>query len=628
MKIQPAKVRFNESGTPVADAFDDVYFSNDDGLAETEHVFLNGNALVSRWQTWQQPHFCIAETGFGTGLNCLLTIATFLTFRQQFPQAPLKTLTILSCEKFPLTVTDLSDALAKHPSLAIYADMLVNQYPIDLAGAHRLVFPQVTLDLWLGDVDDVMAQWDIKDDGLVDAWFLDGFAPSKNPQMWRQSLFDNMARLSKASATVATFTAAGFVRRGLIDAGFTMHKSPGFGRKREMLRGELSTTESKSEPKMRTSIPEHIAVIGGGLAGANMAYALIQKGLQVTLFCDKQLASGASGNAQGGFYPQLHAQGSHAARIQAHSFLFAIQRYRQLLDAGFHFAHDWCGVVQLAFSDQTIKRQTKLLSNSVWPDSLVRGLQADRTAEITGIDLHYPALYFPHGGWICPPELVNALVQACESSGRFRLVDKTRVNSITSTAHGVIINTDVSSATYDHLVLCTGAESHLTDAITSLPFRRTRGQVEYLPTQSPLNKLQTVVCHKGYLTPVYQQRHALGSTYVRQDTDTTYRIEEEQMNREVHQKALSASQWASTLQFDQTGRASVRMSLPDHQPIVGKLVEKGIDSHVSILSGLGSRGLTTAPLMSEILASKLTQQPVPLSKVLVEAVSPERYAPD
>jgi len=625
MKIQSANVRFNESGTPVADAFDDVYFSNDDGLAETNYVFLRGNNLTERWERSQSQSFCIAETGFGTGLNCLQAIAEFNQFRQQQPQAKLKTLHLLSCEKYPLSKADLSAALAKHPGLSEYADMLVTQYPIPLAGVHRLFFPHVTLDLWLGDVEDVMAQWHASGSGLVDAWFLDGFAPSKNPQMWTQSLFDNMARLSRQGATLATFTAAGFVRRGLIEAGFDMQKHPGFGRKREMLRGELQTNPKVCAPRCALPGSQHIAVVGGGLAGANAAYALTQKGFTVTLLCEQQLASGASGNAQGGFYPQLHAQASYASRIQAHSYLFALHRYQAMLAKGFHFAHDWCGVLQLAFSEDVEKRQTKLLNNQVWPDELVVGLSPEGTSEKANIPLDYPALYFPDGGWISPPELVKALIKGAGEQGKLNLLEHTPVAAIRVVADGVTITAGDETLHFDHVVVATGAESTLIDSLIELPFRPVRGQVEYVPTQSPLGSLKAVICHKGYMTPAHQGRHALGSTYVRLDTDTRYREQEESKNKETHQKALVDTEWAEKLKFDQTGRASVRMALPDHQPIVGILPEQVLGGKVSILGALGSRGLTTAPLMSELLACMLTHQPLPLSRELVSAVSANRY---
>lgn len=225
--ITNAILDWNESGTPVSNDFDDVYFSNDNGLEETRYVFLQQNHLPQRWQEYDQRRFVIGETGFGTGLNFLAVWQWFKTFREQNPDAALKELHFVSFEKFPVTKADLIKAHQSWPELAELAEQLQEHYPAAVPDCHRLVLEDglITLDLWFGDIKDCMPQIWMGDSGVIDAWFLDGFAPSKNPEMWNQNLFNNMASLAKEGCTCATFTAAGFVRRGLIEAGFDMKKS-------------------------------------------------------------------------------------------------------------------------------------------------------------------------------------------------------------------------------------------------------------------------------------------------------------------------------------------------------------------------------------------------------------------
>lgn len=217
------------NAVPRSEKFDDVYFSAEDGLAETCHVFLDGNDLPARWQ--DRSVFTIAETGFGTGLN-------FLSTWKQFEETarPDQNLDYISFEKYPLSAEDIEKYLHNYKSeLGGYLSELIELYPLVVPGFHKITLAgQVTLLLVFDDVNAALPQLEAE----VDCWFLDGFKPSANPEMWTDTMFSQMARLSVPGATFATFTAAGGVRRGLDAAGFTVRKAPGFGRKREMLVGK------------------------------------------------------------------------------------------------------------------------------------------------------------------------------------------------------------------------------------------------------------------------------------------------------------------------------------------------------------------------------------------------------
>lgn len=624
MKVKSALIQFNEYGTPVSSQYDDVYFSNDDGAAETHYVFIEGNQLFKRFEAYPTPCFVIAETGFGTGLNCALAIACFEKFKQLHPDHVLQHLHIISVEKYPLSFTDLHTALDRQPASLAFKTQLMHQYPLAIAGVHRMEFDNATIDLHLGDAVRSLTDIEQFKHVKVDAWFLDGFAPSKNPEMWSQSLFDCMASLSKSGTTLATFTAAGFVRRGLIDAGFVMHKAKGYGRKRDMLVGCFSP-DKKITVFKKSKHNEHIAIIGAGLAGANLALSLAKRRIRTTIFTTSTIASGASGNPQGGFYPQLHAQVSHASLIQALSFDYARRRYRSLSESGFNFDHDFCGVLQLAFSDAVRVRQQKMQANAPWPEHLVQHVDKTEASKLAGLSLPFGGVFIEQGGWISPPQLVAALLNCALSLSELKVKTQHCIHSVTTNAEHVCVNTNDKQYSFDHIVICAGDQSNLLAPFHHLPFGKTRGQVESVASSQCSAPLQTVLCHKGYFTPAMNGRHALGSSYVRNDTTLEYRKEEAEFNFTTHKKALAQSTWFDTLKQEYTGRAAIRMTLPDHQPVIGTLEEGEFAGKISILSGLGSRGLTTAPLMAEVLSSSLLHEPMPIEHKLFEAVHYRRF---
>lgn len=197
--IQFANVEFDSDGTPVSRNFDDVYFSTDNGLEESRYVFLAGNHLTARFPAHPRSLFVVAESGFGTGLNFLALWQAFAAFQRDNPNAQLQRLHLISFEKFPLTQDALRQAHQRWPELTPWAEQLQAQWPLPFAGCHRLLFDEgrVTVDLWLGDINTVIPQLDDTMDHQVDAWFLDGFSPAKNPQMWTADLFSAMARMTR-----------------------------------------------------------------------------------------------------------------------------------------------------------------------------------------------------------------------------------------------------------------------------------------------------------------------------------------------------------------------------------------------------------------------------------------------
>ncbi|MCV2883083.1 bifunctional tRNA (5-methylaminomethyl-2-thiouridine)(34)-methyltransferase MnmD/FAD-dependent 5-carboxymethylaminomethyl-2-thiouridine(34) oxidoreductase MnmC [Aestuariibacter sp. AA17] len=663
MTISSANIQFNEQGTPVAVDFDDVYFSNVDGLAETNYVFLKNNGLPERWLNCESPQFVIAETGFGTGLNFLATVAAYRHLKKAHPNHTLPQLYYISTEKYPLTKKSLEEALARWSDFSDISLQLLQQYPSFLPGCHRMSFDDdaIVLDLWLGDVHDTLPQLSVNQHGLVNAWFLDGFAPSKNPQMWSDTLFENMARLTAPFGTFATFTAAGFVKRGLAAVGFNVEKRKGFGRKRDMLAGTMP--EGQSRKNIEKAFYRHaangnlqqanIAIVGAGLAGANVAYALARKGLASTVFGKQnEVADAASGNTQGGFYPQLGTTFSIASALQAHGFVYAKRLYQQLLQQHAHFPHQWCGVLLPAYTEDVREKYSKLIGNHTWPIDLVRRVAPPEAQDIAGIDMPYCGLFIEQGGWLSPKGLVSVLMSEAKRkvgtafSGNATLVNLARDGQQWKLQwqHGEETRADI-------VILATGAESLNLPVFSELPLGITRGQVEFIPTSETLSGLNTVLCHKGYMTPKYDERHALGSTYFKGDPHCQYRYEEQQHNIATHQTAMAKCDWVDALKGDATGRAATRCNVPDHIPLMGSLFDAeeqrnqyqtihktGFKSHnhsrfgmakslenLYTLTALGSRGLTTAPLLAEALVSQITASPIPLPVNVLNALSPNRF---
>lgn len=214
-----ADIDWRDGRIPVSRRFDDPYFSLDNGLDETRHVFLAGNGLPDRFR----DGFHIAELGFGTGLNLLATIQAWPGGAMQFT----------SFEAFPMEADEMAQALAAFPDLAPLVSGLLDGWTPE--GGTWQVAPGVSFTLVTGDARETLPRWQ----GRADAWFLDGFSPAKNPELWEPSLLAEVARHTAPGGTAASYTAAGHVRRALAEAGFTVERAPGFGRKRHMTRAHL-----------------------------------------------------------------------------------------------------------------------------------------------------------------------------------------------------------------------------------------------------------------------------------------------------------------------------------------------------------------------------------------------------
>ncbi|WP_205619604.1 bifunctional tRNA (5-methylaminomethyl-2-thiouridine)(34)-methyltransferase MnmD/FAD-dependent 5-carboxymethylaminomethyl-2-thiouridine(34) oxidoreductase MnmC [Aeromonas bestiarum] len=648
--LHHARLDWNEAGTPVSSDFGDVYFSNDNGLSETRYVFLQQNRLPARFSHHDSDSFVIGETGFGTGLNFLATMAAFL---EQAPQSGNGSrLHFISFEKYPLTQRDLSKALAAWPELAPLSQDLIAQWPLPVQGCHRLQFAKgrIRLDLWFGDIKEMLPQVPHQEGGLVDAWYLDGFSPAKNPEMWTQALFDGLARLARPDASIATFTCAGFVRRGLIAAGFAMKKVKGHGSKREMLIGDRTDkqpVQTIAPWYARPAGPDgEVLIIGGGIASAMTALSLVERGRKVTLLCEgREPATGASGNRQGAIYPLLN--GEHDALSRFYSLAFGYARQRLLALAERHpIAFDLCGVVQLGYDDKSSAKLAKM-GQGPFPPELMHSLSATEAERIAGLPSGHGGVSYPLGGWLCPADLTRAAIREAQASGLLQVEYDTPITTIDELADGWRVESDTGRQWQaPTLVVAAGHQLPALLPFAELPLYPVRGQVSHVPTTASLSRLKTVLCYDGYLTPAHNHQHCIGASYGRNQNSLEFRAEEQQQNQARLQACLPDQSWPAEVDISgNEARVGVRCASRDHLPVVGPIARlTNLADHYAqlqrdqqnaaplplhpglyVLGALGSRGLCSAPLCGELLASEICGDPLPLSADLLEALHPARY---
>src|SRR5574340_1268869 len=265
--IVPASLEFRD-GVPYSAAYGDIYHSADGGAGQAQHVFLQGCGLPERWAG--HASFAVLETGFGTGLNFLTTWGAW----RDDPQRPMR-LHFLSVEKHPFRTDDLARLHAQWPQFAALSAELLANWPVLTPGFHRIALDggRVQLTLMLGDAADCLPQIVAE----VDAFYLDGFAPDRNADLWQLGLFEALARLARPGATAANYTVSAAVRQALAQAGFACEKRAGYGRKRHCLAARFEGGAGRGE----SAPPRRVAVVGAGVAGAATAHALAQRGIEV-----------------------------------------------------------------------------------------------------------------------------------------------------------------------------------------------------------------------------------------------------------------------------------------------------------------------------------------------------------
>ena len=644
-----AQLDWDDHGRPRSRVFDDVYFSDQSGLDETRYVFLEQNRLAERFAGLAaNGRLVIGETGFGTGLNFLCAWQLF----EQHAVAGAR-LHFVSVEKYPLSPADLQRALALWPQLKPLADQLLRQYVAIHEGFQRISLAngRVTLTLLIGDALEQLPQLDAQ----IDAWFLDGFAPAKNPDMWTAELFVELARLAAPGSTISTFTSTGWVRRLLKAAGFKMKRTPGIGHKWEILRGEFLgwpvdvAPPLPQKPWFARPAPltgeRRALVIGAGLAGCATASSLAARGWQVSLLeRHEAVAQEASGNPQGVLYLKLSAHGTALSQLIVSGFGYT----RRLLE-NLQRGTDWdnCGVLQLAFNEKEAERHAQLAE--AFPDDLLQWLEQPAAQARAGVGVAHGGLFYPEGGWVHPP----ALCQAQATQPNIELLshhDVLQLRKVDDQWQAWDGERLLASAAV--VVLAGAADIKRFAQSAELPLKRIRGQITRLAQTPQSAALATVVCAEGYVAPARLGEHTLGASFDFHSDDLTPTSAEHQGNLAMLEEI--SSDLVARLHIDQQpvesleGRAAFRCTSPDYLPIVGPLADLPAFNQtyaalskdarqvpdsacpwhdgLYVNSGHGSRGLITAPLSGELLAAWLDNEPLPLPRSVAEACHPNRFA--
>ena len=673
--IQTAKLHWqlddNGVTAPLSSEFGDVYFSKTDGLAESRHVFIDGNDLATRLANLRNfERFVIGEIGFGTGLNIL---AIWQLWQQIRPDNH-SHLHIITTEKFPLSKTDLEQALSVWTELAGLSQQLIDNYPPPLAGCHRLNWfdERLTIDLWLGDATSSLSQ--VTGEGKVDAWLLDGFAPSCNQELWSADLLAQIARLSKNHTTLATFSVASAVKQGLKHHGFTLAKRKGFGKKREMLTASFQpkltsanfcklyfrynkkikpffvtlpfTASFESRRRQRRKAnnvkgfelpnfsaitkPLSVAVIGAGVAGLSSAYALAARGHKVTIFDKAQPLAGASGNIRGFLAPKLTSLKRLETNLHAIGYLASCRFYPYLT------AQTGIKILQTTGClDLLSHNRLQLDEVKDFPIEFARLLTAEQAKAKVGYEVGQ-AIFLPNAGLITTANFAKAVL--CHPNISFQTEKLTYFQQayFQQDSDQVLLTFTERQQFFDHVILCMALDT--CDFLPTIKrFNHSRGQVTWFAVdehdKAQLPKLP--LKYGSYYASFNQnsKRHVmLGASFVRDTLDTAPAVADHQMN--VADLADAVPDWVNNTDMFTVeknlphwqGRASIRSQTVDYLPLVGQVWQAGYEnkSRVWTFSALGSKGYAYAPICSELLAGLLCGEMLPLANKMVNSLSPNR----
>lgn len=638
---------------PFSLQFNDIYHAVESGIQQSRHVFIDGNNLTNRWLELPQEVqsiFNIAETGFGTGLNFLLT---WKLWEQYAPENA--SLHYFSCEKHPLKRDDLIRSLKLWPELSTYADQFINCYPILTPGYHSLSFAngRIKLTLMLGDVLDCFEQLLICGDstledqlrsGFIDAWYLDGFSPKKNEQMWSESLIALIALLSQENTTLATYTAAALVKSRLRKAGFVLEKKKGFGPKRHMVSAHFKkiagiTIKKRTTPwhcaKPVRSARNNALIVGAGLAGCFTANSLARRGWKVTLIEElNQPGCGGSANQQAVLFPKLSAYKSPLTQFMLMAFLFSSGYYREILEQ-FKIGQ-LSGSLLLAHNKKEEIAQQSLAEWLAYYPELGVLVDKEEASGLSGLRLDKSGLYIPLSGWLNSPDLCRLLVD----NKNISLVSNTSVDSIFYNG----IEWEVNDYEAPVLILANGYQVSRFKETEHLPVKAIRGQMSSIAATQKSIQLKIPLCADGHVLPAKHGVHRFGATYELGNALAEIKAEDDEINHFKLTQMTVESLWSEQILDHWAG---VRATTPDYLPLVGPVAKSTafmtqysrlqsnakrwipeIPSYYSglyVCAGFGSRGLTTIPLCGEWLASLINGELPCLPRNLVQALSPARF---
>lgn len=633
-------------GQPYSEMFDDIYYSSVkeeciSGESEFSHVFFKNNGLPDRWD--RVGDFIIAELGFGSGLNCILTIREWLNHIGDDTD---KCLHYIALEKYPLSPETIQVLISRYPELKIVCDELLASYPPAVAGTHsrQLFDGRVIIHYKFMDVYQALENESLN----VDCWYLDGFSPAKNSAMWSENLFVQLAENSRQGATCSTYTSAGFVRRNLQNAGFTVNKVKGYGRKRDMLIASLDEKPGRcyryidrpwfaSPAKQDVSI-KRATVIGAGIAGLSTAYSLVQKGWNVTVI-DRhgEVAKETSGNPAVIVYPRLSVNSDVDTEFYTDAYcynLYMLEALQKKYKRRFWFDF---GLLKLTDKD----RISEIIKKFDLDEGFV-SVSEDPVKSYDEKGNQQVYAEYKTAGVVLPGVLCDVLRQECGQRLKLVHADITDIDYIENqwlclSGEQLIVKSEV-------LVVANGTGVNDIGLASNYPIRSIRGQVAIFKESVNSSNILKVINASKHITPSIDNKHYLGATYSRDNASQDIDPEE----TEELFDAINAAVPDTLNKDDYLGSwVGFRTVSKDRVPIVGAIADESFfnqeyaDIHhgdtkktylpARFLDGLyitaahGSRGFTSSFLSAEIVATQISGQPVPVSKRVMEYLSPSRF---
>jgi tRNA 5-methylaminomethyl-2-thiouridine biosynthesis bifunctional protein len=578
--LVPATLRFHE-GTPYSEAFGDLYHNANGGIEKKRHVFLGGNDLPARWAG--RRRFVVLETGFGLGLNFLVTLQAW-----RRDPARCERLHFVSIEKHPFSLQDLRTLHAGYPEVEQEAAELHARWPLLVPGAHRLEFGNAVLTLFFADVK-VLRDMRL----AADAIYLDGFSPAKNADMWAPATFRAISRLAAPGATAATWSIAEPVRHALEETGFTVEQRAGFTTRREM----LVARNTRNGPVSPTAQERKAAVVGAGLAGAAICERLCARGWEVDLYDRHDApAQEASGNHAGTFHPIVTSDDSVFARLTRAGFLASLARFKEYSDVRW----DPCGVLQLARDAREEASQRAAITTLGAVPDYAQYVTREEASAHAGVPVSAAGLWFPQAGWIRPQSLVRAQLDSCGSRLRTFLG-----KSLSALPDAPLV------------ILANSAEAPKLQPVPHLRLRKVRGQLTHVPADA-FAAPRVVVLRGGMVLPPVEGVCVVGASFDLEDDDPLPRAESDAGNLERLERILGLK---ANLPEKVDNRVAFRSVAPDRLPIAGKLAD-GVYGAFAY----GSRGLIWAALAADLIAAEVEGEPLPVEGKLVDALHPARFA--
>ena len=581
-----------KNNTLFSEEFDDLYSSTKGAVAECNHVFIKGNNLNERFENLgENSKFYIGEIGFGIGINFLTTCKSWLDHTKQN-----QVLEFYSFDKYLFRLSDFKTLNVSCPDLKEYISELERNYPRNIQGAQKISLfgGRIILNLIIGEIDNTQEYIKLMD--KVDAWYFDGFSPSKNPDLWSIKLFKCIHKSCHENTTFSTYTSSGLVKNNLTESGFNHSRAMGFSDKRHMLKGTVDTQLKKNTSNTK------VAVIGSGIAGCVLSYTLAKKGIEVDLYeKSDSICSGASSHELLVTYPRLSAHDTAFGSFTLHSYIFATNFYKQLK------TDTWkkTGVIILNHDAATEKRQSSLLEKRA-DGEIYRYIDPDEASEISGIDIKLNGLIYEDAGYILPEEMCKFLIE----SPKINIFTSSHIKSIKKNREVFNLNIGKKKFEYQNVCVCAGSETANIVDIDGISIKR--GQVTHIESLDNISRIKLPICAKGYISPRVNNIHLVGSSY--SDSEDTDLSEEEHLYN-LNNLKLVIDEEMNVI----TGQTGHRAVSKDHMPVVG------MKDGIYINTCHGSRASVTAPISAEIIASMIVDEAPPLMGRELESLSPERF---